>query len=388
MAKLNIAVVFGGASQEHDVSVVTAQQMMDAIDCRALDVTPIYSDFENRFFTGAALRDLSRFKPRPPGLSEVGFAWDSAGPCIRRRNGGCRLAIDCVIPAFHGPFGEDGRFQGMLELIGIPTTGFSATHSALAMRKDATKALVKSVGVNVLPHIAVSHVDMRDPRAVCEKVADAIHYPAIVKPANLGSSIGVGIAKDDDTLLASIRQVLRLDRFALVEPKVRNLQEYNVALIHKDGEILFSSIERPKSTAQLLDFKEKYLSSSDGEQQSSKLGRMPVPSQGMLSLTRDINPDISDSLRERIHNYGRAAFSVLGLRGAPRIDFMYDSVADELWFNEINPIPGSFGFFLWEAASPSLLFPELIEHLVNEALADTIKTFDDPVPQGAYLLTR
>lgn len=388
MIKLILAVVFGGASQEHDVSVVTAQQLMDAVDCRKFEILPVYCDFENKFFIGAALRDLSRFKPKPSGLSEIIFAWDDAGPCVKRVGGGRRQAIDCVIPALHGPFGEDGRFQGMLELIGIPSTGFSATHSALAMRKDATKALVKSVGVSVLPHVTVNHVDMRDPQNVCKKVADEIHYPAIVKPANLGSSIGVGIATDDDTLVATIRQVLRLDHFALVEPKVRNLQEYNVALTHKDGEILFSAIERPKSTAQLLDFKEKYLSSSDGEQQSSKLGSMPVPSQGMLSLTRDINPDISDSLSERIYQMGRATFSVLGLRGAPRIDFLYDSVADELWFNEINPIPGSYGFFLWEAASPALLFPELIEHLVDEATADTIKTFDDPVPQNAYLLTR
>lgn len=387
MAKLNIAVAFGGASQEHDVSVVTAQQMMDAVDCRAFDVTPVYCDFANRFYTGGALRDLATFRPRPPGLTEVVFAWDNAGPCLKTR-GGRRTAIDCVVPAFHGPFGEDGRFQGMLECLGIPVTGFSATHSALAMRKDATKALVRSVGVNVLPHVAVNHAAMRDPQAICRRVAADIRYPAIVKPANLGSSIGVGIATDDDTLIASIQHVLRLDDFALVEPKVANLEEYNVALIQRDNSTVLSAIERPKSSAVLLDFKEKYLAANDGETQASKLGSMPMPSQGMLSLTRDINPDISGSLRERIERYGRAAFSVLGLRGAPRIDFMYDSVADELWFNEINPIPGSFGFFLWEAASPGLLFPELIEHLVHEAIGDTVKTFDDPVPEAAYLLTR
>ncbi|MEO1574279.1 MAG: D-alanine--D-alanine ligase [Pseudomonadota bacterium] len=388
MAKLNIAVAFGGASQEHDVSVVTAQQMMDAVDSRHYQVTPVYCDFQNRLFTGPALRDLSRFRPRPPGLTEVVFAWDGGGPCLRTRAGNTRTPIDCVVPAFHGPFGEDGRFQGMTECIGIPTTGFSATHSALAMRKDATKALVASVGVNVLPHVAVNHADMGGVDSVVARVEETLAYPAIVKPANLGSSIGVGVATDRDTLIASIQHVLRLDSFALVEPRVNHLQEYNVALIHRDDEIVLSAIERPKSSADLLDFKEKYLAANDGEQQASKLGSMPIPSQGMLSLTRDINPDITDSLRERIDRYARAAFSVLGLRGAPRIDFMYDSVADELWFNEINPIPGSFGFFLWEAASPRLLFPELIDHLVAEALHDSVKTFDDPVPEGAYLLSR
>lgn len=385
-----MAVLFGAASQEHDVSVVTAQQLMDAADCRRINVIAVYCDFENRLYCGPSLRDLATYRPRPPRSREVVFAWDEAGPCIRAKSGTWRQPVDCVLPAFHGPFGEDGRIQGMLELMGIPVTGFSATHSALAMRKDATKALVKSVGVNVLPHVAVNAADMAEPRAVCAKVADEIGYPVIVKPANLGSSIGVGMARDDETLVTLIRSVLRLDRFALVEPRVNNLQEYNVALIHRDAQVRFSAIERPKSSAELLDFKEKYLSAGDkdGSSRAGKLGQVPVPSQGMLSLTRDINPDIPDHLRERIYRYGRAAFSVLGLRGAPRIDFMYDSVADELWFNEINPIPGSYGFFLWEAATPPLLFPELIEHLVSEALADTIKSFDDPVPQGAYLLSR
>ena len=108
----------------------------------------------------------------------------------------------------------------------------------------------------------------------------------------------------------------------------------------------------------------------------------------MLSLTRDINPDLPKDLEDKIHDYARRTFSALGKRGAPRIDFMSNKETGELWFNEINAIPGSYGFFLWEAAAEPLLFPELIQHLIDEATRDTIKTFEDPVPQDARLLPR
>lgn len=390
MTKLNIAVVFGGPTQEHDVSVVSAQQLMDAADVRTLNIIPVYLDFEGRFMQGARLRDLGAFRPKPGGLQEIRFAWGDNGPCIQTIASGAVQNIDCVLPVFHGPFGEDGRIQGMMELLGIPVTGFGATNSAIAMRKDATKAIVKTVGVNVLHHVVANKASLKDTDALCRQVVQEIGYPAIVKPANLGSSIGVGIAKDDATLIALVQAVLRQDGFALIEPKVQNLVEYNVALTYRDDAICFSAIERPKSSADLLDFKEKYLASGDGAppKKGGKLGNSPVPSQGMLSLTRDINPDIPSDLKDRIYEYGAAAFSVLGLRGAPRIDFMVDGNTGELWFNEINPIPGSYGFFLWEAADPPLLFSELIQHLVQEAIHDSLKTFEDPVPQGAHLLPR
>ncbi|WP_446720141.1 ATP-binding protein [Loktanella sp. S4079] len=372
------------------MSVVSAQQLMDAADLRKLNIIPVYLDFEGRFMHGPRLRDLAAFRPRPGGLKQVTFAWGDNGPCINAADGSWSQNIDCVLPVFHGPYGEDGRIQGMMELLGIPVTGFNATNSAIAMRKDATKALVQTVGVNVVDHVIANHATMKNPKAFAQKVAQQIGYPAIVKPANLGSSIGVGIATDDDTLIALSQSVLREDGFALVEPQVQNLVEYNIALTYRDGEIYHSAIERPKTSADLLDFKEKYLASGDGAppKKGGKLGNSPVPSQGMLSLTRDINPDIPVGLKARIHEYASAAFSVLGLRGAPRIDFMVNSETEELWFNEINPIPGSYGFFLWEAAEPQLLFSELIQHLVEEAISDSLKSFDDPVPQGAHLLPR
>ncbi len=389
MSKLNLAVIFGGLSQEHDVGVVSAQQLMDCIDVRKFNIIPVYMGFDGRFFQGRALRNLGQFCPSPKGCTEVLFSWGEMGACITSLGGKTLQLIDCALPVFHGPFGEDGRIQGLLETLGIPTTGFSAINSALAMRKDATKSLVKSAGVNVLPHVVVNANELKEIDAVCSKVEAEIAYPAIVKPANLGSSIGVGLAKTRNELKVHLQSALKEDRFALVEPQVQNLQELNIAVIFRDDKIQFSAIERPKSTAELLDFKEKYLSSTDiGSGGSGKLGNSLVPSQGMLSLTRDINPAIDMKLQSQLYDYAAKAFSILGLRGAPRMDFMINSETGELWFNEINPIPGSYGFFLWEAAKEKLLFSELVEHLVGEALKDSLKRFEDPVPQGAHLLPR
>ncbi len=390
MEKLTVAVLFGGPSQEHDVSVVSAQQLMDAADVRKLNIVPIYVSFEGRFLHGPSLRQLGKFQPKPSGVKEVILAWGEMGPCIRSLDGDWSHQIDCALPVFHGPFGEDGRIQGMLEIIGIPTTGFSAINSALAMRKDATKSLVKSAGVNVLPHVVVHSVELKKLDKICKRIETELNYPLIVKPANLGSSIGVGLAKNRDALLVHLQSALREDSFALVEPQVQNLEELNIAVMHRNGEIRFSAVERPKSSAELLDFKEKYLSSANGNPPGSqgKLGNATVPSQGMLSLTRTINPNLSPRVFSQLRDFAAKAFSVLGLRGAPRLDFMRDTKTGELWFNEINPIPGSYGFFLWEAAEEPMLFPNLIEHLVEEAISDTIKEFDDPVPQAAQLLPR
>lgn len=381
--KLKIAILFGGAAPEHDVSIVSAQQLMDAMDHRKYEIVPVYSDFENRYLTGPNLRKVNSFRPRPSGTTPINFVWGDNGPAYRVGNDNTEHCLDCALPVFHGAFGEDGRAQAFFELLGIPATGFSASASAIAMRKDATKALVKEHGVNVLPQVTVNKEALSNPKAIIKAVGDKIGFPAIVKPTNLGSSIGVGVAKTDQELIELITFVLAQDNLALIEPRVPNLVEYNIAVLRKDGATRFSAIEKPKPATDLLDFKEKYLSANGGTKANF------APSEGMLSLTRDINPKIPAKMKRTIYQFAELAFAALGNRGAPRIDFLCDSKTGEIWFNEINTIPGSYGFFLWEA-SPDypLLFPELIDHLITEALDTSIKSFDDPVPQGAYLLPR
>lgn len=355
---------------------------MDAADVRGLEIIPVYTDFANRFWIGANLRNIARYSPKPPLAKQVMFRWGDNGPVMCAMDGTPIDSVDCVLPVFHGTFGEDGRVQAYFELLGIPVTGLSASSTSIAMRKDVTKALVKAAGVNVLPHVTVNRAQIEDADMILPDVKAALGYPVIVKPANLGSSVGVGLAKTAEEVWPLVEYVLKKDTLALIEPQVQNLVEYNIAMIAEGEEIKLSAIERPKSGAELLDFREKYLSTDGGTKGTFK------PSEGMLSLTRDINPDLPRELQDKIHDYARKTFAALGKRGAPRIDFMSNKETGELWFNEINAIPGSYGFFLWEAAAEPLLFPELIQHLINEATGDTIKTFEDPVPQDARLLPR
>ncbi len=376
-----IAVLFGASSPEHDVSVVTAQQFMDAVDPALYDLIPVYVDFENRFFIGPNLRNVSTYHPKPSGVTEITFGWGERGGEIRPVKGD-PIPIDCAVPVFHGRYGEDGRIHGLLEWIGIPVTGFSATHSAVAMRKDLTKITAARAGVPVLPQVVVDHDRLMDRDGLLAEVKDKIGLPAIVKPVNLGSSIGVGIAKTEDEVLGLCAMVLTKDSLAMVEPRVPHLVEYNVALRNDNGAIKLSAIERPKPSSELLDFKEKYLKGGGGAKGTS------LPSQGMLSLTRDIQPDMAGNRRPLIEENAIKVFEAFGRRGAPRLDFLCNDETGEIFFNEVNPIPGSYGYFLWEQADEPLLFPELVEHLVEEALATSLKSFDDPVPQGAYLLPR
>jgi D-alanine-D-alanine ligase len=246
-----IAVLFGGASAEYDVSVVSAQQAMDAVDPLKYEVVPVLSDLENRLLTGKALRPVARFRPVPSGLEEVVFAWGERGPELRWVNRKASLTIDCVLPIFHGQFGEDGRIQGYLELLGIPFAGFTALDSAVGMRKDFTKAVVAGTGVPVLPHVLVTRRDLARPEGILERAGN--RFPAIVKPASLGSSIGVGVAETADELIEVARMVLLKDTHALVEPKVANLVEYNIAVRAVGDEIKVSAIERPKPATDLLD---------------------------------------------------------------------------------------------------------------------------------------
>lgn len=381
--KLRIVVLFGSASTEHDVSVVSAQQVMDALDPAAYDVIPVYLDFQNRMLAGEGLRSIENFRPNPKGLINVRPVWGSLGPILRASGNGPDIAFDCALPVFHGAFGEDGKIQGLFELEGIPFTGFRASDAAIAMRKDLTKLAVGERGVRVLPHILVNRQQISGWRDIASSVEEAFGFPVIVKPASLGSSIGVAQARTRDELFGVLSFVLANDFLALVEPKVANLIEYNVAVRASFGTAICSAVERPKTSADLLDFKEKYLSGA-GERGGSK-----VRSQGMLSLTRELNPYLPSHLGDELHRYAREAFFALGSRGAPRIDFLSDGQTGEIWFNEINPIPGSYGFFLWENAPMNpMLFPDLLDCLITEAMETTVKTFDDPVPAAARLLPR
>lgn len=402
--KKRVAVFFGGRSPEHDVSVVSGLQILQAIDTHLYDPFPVYVTPAGQWFVGEALRSRSNYVFSEQGLAQLTpvnldlSANTAAGAsgCLHILNQGLfkkpPILFDIALPVFHGSFGENGGFQGLMEFANVAYAGMRAKAAQIFMDKDITKRALMHTGVPMLPHATIDRPLtglLVSPDVLVPHMA-TIGFPCCVKPANLGSSIGVSKATNIDEVVAVLATIFKMDSKAIIEPFVPHLVEYNVAVrVNAKGDVETSAIERPKSSSELLDFKAKYLSSGGAK----KLGGSKVsntPSEGMLSLTREINPEMSADKMDNIRNWAVTAYKAFGVGGAPRIDFIGNSESGEIWLNELNPIPGSYGYFLWEASAGHILFTELLTDLLKEAEQFHRKAQlpRDPVPADARLLVR
>jgi len=392
-----VAVLFGGRSPEHDVSVITGLQALKAIDQERFVAFPVYVDPRGRWFVGDRLAERRNYLPDAATLSaltEVTLSLGEPGRGVLapKRSGlfGRRAPIefDVALPAFHGLGGEDGQMQGLFETANLAYAGMRTLASAVFMDKAAAKRLLRGLDIPLLPCAVVPRAEGGLPsEAALAALTQDIGFPCIVKPVHLGSSIGVGKADTLAEVRALLPAIFRLDVQAMIEPFVPNLVEFNLSVMRAGGEIRTSAIEQPKRAEELLDFRQKYLSGGDGKSGVKGDGGN---SQGMLSLTRDINPALPAGLEGSLRRWAAAAFEAVDGSGAPRVDFYCDAATGEAWLNEVNPCPGSFGYFLWEAASPPLGFTALLSHLIDEAVARHRQSQlpDDPVPPEARLLRR
>ena len=393
-----VAVFLGGRSPEHDVSVITGLQALAALDQQRFAPFPVYINPRGQWFVGEPLADRRNYLPdaRTQGeLTEVTLSLGEPGPgvLVPKRSGlfarRAPVEFDVALLAFHGLGGEDGQIQGLFETANVPYTGMRTLASALLMDKAATKRLLRGLDIPLLPDAVLTRGVTGLPSAESLRaLVGNIGFPCIVKPAHLGSSIGVGKADNVEDVRALLPAIFRLDRQAVIEPFVPNLAEYNLAVARIGGTLRTSAIERPKRAEELLDFRQKYMSGGDGKAGGSK-GDASA-SQGMLSLTREINPVLPKRLEDDLRRWAVAAFEAVDGSGAPRIDFYCNETTGEVWLNEVNPCPGSFGYFLWEAAEPPLGFTALLSLLIDEALARHRESQlpDDPVPPEARLLRR
>lgn len=382
LMKTKIAIFFGGRSPEHDVSIVTGLQALDALDRARFDPFPVYIAPDGVWWIGDALRRRENYLPdgalkrslrrvtlelNPSGGG--GRLIDITGSGWRGRFRRPAMIFDVAIPALHGPFGEDGCLQGVFEAAGIAYTGMRLPASAILMDKGLTKRILAAADIPQLPWSRVLRPQsgglIPDQGALQAIFSDGLSFPLIVKPMHLGSSIGVARVTDMESLRAALAVIFRFDDQALAEPCVEPLIEYNLAVADFGGDIITSAIERPKHSAELLDFRAKYLS-GDG-----KKGGVKAPgqtSEGMLSLTRELNPKLDAVMEEKLRDYARRCFEIVNGTGAPRIDFLIHADRGDIWLNEVNPMPGSFGYFLWQAASRPTLFTALLTRLIDEAL--------------------
>ncbi len=366
-----IAVLFGGRSLEHDVSVVSGLQIVHALDPTRFRPLPVYIDQTTRWWIGDILWHTDHFKGGGPDRAKLIEVTVSAGFGTSRLVpvGGVPgiahppVPVDCFVPVLHGTFGEDGCVQGLLELGGCAYVGCGVLASALGMNKRVTKVVAAQAGVPVVPWVSSSRAVLDRGSAwltaLPAEVGEKLGWPVIVKPCNLGSSAGVSTAATSDELIAGVLKVFEYDVEALIEPFITNRLEINVAVAGLD-EPVASVTEMPvTSQASPLSFSEKY----------KKQGRKSVgSSEGMASALRVLDPDdLPLELRQRAQHYATTVFAVLGCEGISRIDFLINADSGELFFNEINTLPGSLAFYLWSAAPHYWTITELLSRLIDRA---------------------
>lgn len=384
MSKKNVLVMFGGKSVEHEVSVITGLQVVENIDKNKYTVIPLFITKNGEWFTGDVLLDIKNYKnlddllskakrvylepiPNKPYLQfypEKGLFKKSPEP----------IKIDVVFPALHGSHGEDGTMQGLFELCNIPYVGSGVLGSAVGMDKIIMKDIFKAYGIPIVNYTWFLRKNyINNSQAVIEDIERTLKYPMFVKPANLGSSIGISKAKDKEELINAIEIAINYDRKIIVEEAVQNPIEINCSVIGFDEDYNASVLEQPVSWQEFLSFEDKYLRGGKNSGMKSAARRIPAP--------------LPDDKTNEIRELAVKVFKVLDCSGISRIDFLVEKESMKVFVNEINTMPGSISFYLWEPAGVS--FKELIERLINYAIErnkehnKNIYTFETPLLKKA-----
>ena len=364
---MQVGVVFGGRSVEHDVSIVTAHQAMAVLGERH-EVVPLYVTREGRWLTAPGLNDLEVYRTtRWDDVGEEVSIVPGSGLAVAggRLRGARRLAVDVVVCAIHGTYGEDGTLQGLLEMASIPYTGSGVTASAVGMDKRVMKDVFRAAGLPTVPHVEVDVGALDNDRAsMISRIEEGVGYPVFVKPVHAGSSVGIVKASNEDELIAALDVARRYDDRLLAEKSMDGCIEINCSVIGGAGHGSKVSVcEQPVAWQEFLSFDDKYLRGGKGG--GSTKGGSSTKAEGMASLDRKIPAPISDGLTEKVQTNARAAFEAIGASGVARVDSFVDETSGETWLMEINTMPGSFAFYLWEATG--LPFADLMDELLDIA---------------------
>jgi D-alanine-D-alanine ligase len=356
-----VAVLFGGRSVEHDVSIVTGHQVMAAFDPRRYEVVPVYITRDGRWLTGDPLKTLKQYAneanlPNLKGVSQVVLSPSTQfGGLILNPTGGLFSRpsvqrIDVVFPAIHGSHGEDGTVQGLLEMADLPYVGCGVLGSSLTNDKAMTKAILRQAGVPVVDDVVFTRADWNDDaEAVLKRVTEALTFPMFVKPVTLGSSIAVAKANDRGALRAAIEIAASFDRRIMVEAAVASPTEINCAVLGDDRSLQASVLEQPQSYDDFLTYEDKYLRGGTG---------------GMKSAERIIPAPLTPEKTAQIQDLSKRAFLAVQGRGIARLDFL--TSGDAVYLNEINTMPGSLALYLWRESG--LSGAQVVDTLVKLAL--------------------
>ena len=372
VSKIRAGVFFGGPSVEHEVSVITAMQAIQAMDPQRYEVIPVYTTKNGELYTGAHLAQLESYRNIPEALKQAQkVVLQKEGKDVvlmlakqKRFGSSIVTALDVALPIYHGTGGEDGVMQAHFERLGLPYTGPDVTSSAIGMDKWASKAMFKLHGVPCVEGVKVTQSQyFTDPEAAAQTIEKAVGYPAIIKPYNLGSSVGIHKCRDRASLLEGLEDAFLYSQAVLAERAVQNLREINCAVLGDAEEARASVCEEPLNATDILTYADKYQSGGKSGKTGAKTGG---DSKGMQSLARVVPADLSPEMTEKVQQLAMDAFRAIGACGCSRIDFLLDNQTGELFANEINTIPGSLAFYLWEKSG--LTFTQLMDEMIRLAL--------------------
>ena len=381
--KKNLAIIFGGRSVEHEISIISGIQLTESVDRNKYNVIPVYIAHNGRWYSDNKLLDKSFYKGMPESLNNINevtlfpYPGQKGLTIVNKKSGLSKLfgssdetiPVDVFLPVFHGDFGEDGCIQGLFELADIPYASCNVMASAVSMNKQICKLALNSAGIPVLPSVVVEkHKALKDLSAARDHILSQPSlnkFPLFVKPVHLGSSIGINKAKDEKSLDTALIEAFKYDSHAIVEPCVTELMEINVSV--KDGDPPVASVtEIPVPSEEFLSFEDKYM--RGGSKKTGEGSKSGGASEGMAGLTRIIDPqDLDAAIKQQVVGYALKAFEVLECSGVGRFDFIMDNATGQLYFNELNPIPGSMAFYLWAKCKPPVLYTQLINDIVERA---------------------
>ena len=352
---IKLGVIFGGVSVEHEVSVISAVQAMQAIDKEKYDVIPIYITKDRQWYTGEILKDmdtytdmdlLKRYTSNVSLINKKGKFYLQSKGLIKK----IVTELDLILPIGHGTNMEDGTLQGYLQTVGIPYCEPDVAASSVAQDKVTQKLVFQSKGLPMTAFTWFYDVDYSESQDEILKECAKLKYPLIVKPATLGSSVGINFAKDEEEL--KNEEAISYDKKILVEHAVENLSEVNISVLgdYKYQEV--SCIEEVTTVHHLLTYADKYIGESKNK-----------PSKGMATLGRKVPAKLDKKMQSEVEDVAVKAFKAVGLSGVCRIDFLIDKNDDKAYINEINSIPGSLSFYLWEPKGKK--YRELLDEIIK-----------------------
>ena len=367
---IKVGVFFGGDSVEHEVSIISALQAMENIDEEKYEIIPIYISKDRHFYTGNALRDMETFKyfdSMKKYVKEITICRKGKDIVLQKIKGlfGRSInTIDVAFPVVHGKGVEDGSLSGYLETLGLPVVGPSVLGAALGQDKVVLKQVLEANNIKTPKYIWFYDYEYALNKDEIIKQIETLNYPVIVKPANLGSTIGIGVAHNEEELKAKIDEAIEYEKKIIVEEMIPNLLELNCAVCGNYEYSETSLIAEMKMKHELLTFEDKYL----GGGKSKGIKGSPKMPNSMSTSEFEIPAKISEDMEKQIYKISKQVFKVLNLKGVCRIDYLVNKKTNEIYVNEPNTIPGSLAFYLYKPKGKD--YKTLTDEIIKSAIKD------------------